>query len=227
MKKNMIFFFVLALISACHLDKDKSKEGAAPIQFVKYYVRYVEEIKEVQTELKFYRDQDTSLILPVLVQCNKEKMYPKKLSSEGWIYKWIKRPIDVKSQFVFQYGSDSSQMIQDTINFLYLDSLILSTPQISKKNGGLLTWKGSTLQSEDQLTILFEDTNGNHFTVNHVGITRGPQLEIRPEHVESLLVGKSTIRLVHKNNEVDKVGDKKFSKTTEFYYKPIEAQIIP
>ena len=91
LKKNMIFFFVLALISACHLDKDKSKEGAAPIQFVKYYVRYVEEIKEVQTELKFYRDQDTSLILPVLVQCNKEKMYPKKLSSEGWIYKWIKR----------------------------------------------------------------------------------------------------------------------------------------
>jgi len=222
----LLSLFML-LFSACQPSASQTKkEAELSIKLVKYYVRYIEQSKELQVEAKFFNEHDSSFIVPSGVFIADTKLEGKKLPKEGWVHRHIKRPAGFDSLCVFRYNVSATVVHKDTVSFPTYPDFKLATPKISKKTGGLVTWAGTSLTQEDVFTLIFEDNLGNHYTDNHAGITRGAQLEIRPEHVAPLAKGKITIRVVHKRSTIDKVGDTRMVRLVEYYRTPIEAEIV-
>jgi hypothetical protein len=225
-----IFAFSLLftlLFSACQPSASQNKkEEELSIKLVKYYVRYIEQSKELQVEAKFFNDNDSSFIIPSGVFVSDTKLEGKKLPKEGWVHRHVKRPAGFDSLCIFSYNISPTVQRKDTVLFPTYPDFKLATPKISKKTGGLVTWAGTSLTQEDVFTLIFEDSAGSHYTDNHAGITRGPQLEIRPEHIAPLAKGKITIRAVHKRSTIDKVGDTRMVRLVEYYRTPIEAEIV-
>jgi hypothetical protein len=59
-----------------------------------------------------------------------------------------------------------------------------------------------------------------------VGITRGPQLEIRPEFLEVFAKGKGVLRIVHKKTVIEKKDEQRSVKLTEYYRIPLDIEIV-
>ena len=215
-----ILFFV-----ACKNSNTAQKKEIPTFKMIKYYVRYIEQSKELQVEAKYYNENDSAFAMPNGVFLADFKLEAKNLPREGWMHRFIKRPAFFDSLYVFEYKYSDSYSAKDSVLFPKFDSFRLATPKISKKNGGLVTWNGAALDQEDGLTLLFEDAAGNHITNNHVGLTRGPKVEIRPDFLEALSKGKAILRVVHKKSAISKIGDTRYIKLTEYYRSPIEVEI--
>jgi hypothetical protein len=225
-KFYVIFLFAIVLISCKTQISDKSKSEESPVKIAKYYVRYVEQIKELQLEAKYINSNDSTFSIPGGVSVADFKLEAKNLPKEGWLHRYIKRPSGYDSLYVFSYNPGIKNETKDTVVFPIYKNFKLETPKISKKTGGLVSWSGSSLGQEDGLTMVFEDASGASYTINHVGITRGPQLEIRPEFLEVFAKGKGILRVVHKKTVIDKKGEKRCVRLTEYYRIPIEMEIV-
>ena len=225
-KNTLIFLLALALFSCKTQVTDKTKGEESPVKIAKYYIRYVEQIKELQLEAKFINKSDSTFGMPGGVFVKDFKLEGKNLPKEGWMHRYIKRPSACDSLYVFSYNPDGKNEAKDSIIFPIYHNFKLETPKISKKNGGLVSWSGNSLMQDDGLTLVFEDASGASYTINHVGITRGPQLEIRPEFLEVFAKGKGILRVVHKKTVIDKNEEKRSVRLTEYYRVPIEMEIV-
>jgi hypothetical protein len=225
-KVSVIFLMAFSLFSCKTQIADKTKNDVSPVKIAKYYVRYVEQIKELQLEAKYINSNDSTFSVPGGVSVADFKLEAKNLPKEGWMHRYIKRPSGCESLYVFSYNPGIKNETKDTVVFPIYKNFKLETPKISKKTGGLVSWSGSSLGQEDGLTMVFEDASGASYTINHVGITRGPQLEIRPEFLEVFAKGKGILRVVHKKTVIDKKGEKRCVRLTEYYRIPIEMEIV-
>ncbi len=225
--KNL-FWFIIIFFSACsgkNLITAETKTTESQFNLIKYYIRYIEQSKEIQLEAKYFGKNDSAMAVKAGVFVSDVKLDAKKLPKEGWIHRYIKRPADYDSLYVFRYEAMKGQETKDSVYFRIFNDFKLETIKISKKNGGLLSWSGNALSQDEGLTLVFEDASGMSYTINHVGITRGPKLEIRPEHIEVFAKGKAILRVVHKKTEIDKKGNIRMVRLTEYYRSPIQLEI--
>jgi hypothetical protein len=227
--RNIFLFSALLvlLVSACKTSANEAKkQEERPIKLIKYYVRYIEQSKELQVEAKFFNQNDSAFAMPGGVMVSDFKLEAKSLPKEGWMHRYIKRPSSCDSLYVFNYKSGENYERNDSVFFQKYNNFQIATPKISKKTGGLITWNGSSLTQDDGLTLVFEDAAGVSYTINHVGITRGAQLEVRPEHLEVFAKGKAILRAVHKRSLFEKRGDTRMVRLTEYYRTPKEVEIV-
>lgn len=226
MQKLLLFGILFLGMSACGGQENKpvEEEQKLPIKGIKYYVRYLDVIKEVQMEAKFLSDS-SSFLIPDGVFINEEKMKVKQLPRVGWQHKLIKKPSLFDTTYIFSFNISPSQVHQDSLTFKVLDSLHLATPKVNKTTGGLIQWKGEGLGPKDALTLLIEDSEGNPFTINHVGLTRGSKLEIRPGLIQAVATGTASLRLVYKRREQLKKDGIAIDKHLEYYFRPIKFEI--
>ncbi len=227
--QNIFLFSTLLvlLISSCKTTANEAKkQEEIPIKLIKYYVRYIEQSKELQVEVKFYNQNDSAFSMPEGVMVADFKLEAKNLPKEGWMHRFIKRPSRYDSLYIFNYKSGENMERKDSVFFPIYQNFQIATPKISKKTGGLLTWDGNSLTQDDGLTLVFEDASGISYTINHVGITRGPQLEVRPEHLEVFAKGKAILRAVHKRTVIGERGNTRMIRLTEYYRTPMEVEII-
>jgi hypothetical protein len=225
-KNTAIFLLAFALLSCKTQISDKAKKDDSPVKIAKYYVRYIEQIKELQLEAKYINKSDSTFSMPGGVYVSDFKLEGKNLPKEGWMHRYIKRPSGCDSLYVFSYKPVADFEVKDSIIFPIYRNFKLETPKISKKNGGLVSWSGNSLMQDDGLTLVFEDAFGTSYTINHVGITRGPQLEIRPEFLEVFAKGKGVLRIVHKKTVIEKKDEQRSVKLTEYYRIPLEIEIV-
>jgi len=217
------FFMFLLLAAACQpkAEPESQKEKTAfTVDRTYYYVRYLEDSKELQAEARFQQDTG-SLVLPDKLYFEGQAMQPKKLPKIGWEYRYHERPAKFKDCYHFSYAGAS-----DTICFPSYSNFALKTPAISLATGGLLAWEGQPLGQAESLVLLFEDSKGQSKTVNHVGLTRGSQFEIRPEHLEGLNAGPASLRLVHKSTLIQKVDGQVEVIKLEYYRKVLKIEIV-
>lgn len=223
---SVIFLMAFSLFSCKTQIADKTKNEVTPVKIAKYYVRYVEQIKELQLEAKYINSNDSTFSIPGGVSVADLKMEAKNLPKEGWMHRYIKRPSGCDSLYVFSYNPGLKNEIKDSVIFPIYRNFKLETPKISKKTGGLVSWSGNSLTQDDGLTLVFEDASGVSYTINHVGITRGPQLEIRPEFLEVFAKGKGILRVVHKKTIIGKTDNQRSVRLTEYYRMPIDMEIV-
>jgi hypothetical protein len=226
-QKLLLLGLLVFGISACANPQNNKKGNAEPklpIKRINYYVRYLDINKEVQMEAKFYSDSSNFLI-PEGVFVNEDKMQVKKLPKVGWQHKLIKKPAPFDSSYVFKFKHNASFEQIDSLEFKVLGNLKLATPKIKAKTGGLIQWEGPALDKEDALTLIIEDSEGNPFTINHVGLTRGAKFEIRPELIENIKAGTASLRIVYKRREQIQKEGMIIQKLMEYYFRPIKFEL--
>ncbi|WCL80471.1 hypothetical protein PPO43_10880 [Saprospira sp. CCB-QB6] len=217
------FFMFLILAAACQskmVEVKQEEHTPFAVERTYYYVRYLENSKELQAEARFQQDTG-NLVLADKLYFEGQVMQPKKLPKVGWEYRYHERPSKFKGCYHFSYGGES-----DTICFPTYTNFGLKTPEVSMTSGGLIAWEGQPLGQEESLVLLFEDAKGQVKTVNHVGLTRGSQFEIRPEHLEGLNVGAASLRLVHKSTVIQKIDGQVQVIKLEYYRKTLKIEIV-
>ena len=217
------FFMCLILAAACQSKTVEVKEVEKTpfaVDRTYYYIRYLESSKELQAEVRFQQDTG-NLVLADKLYFEGQAMQPKKLPKIGWEYRYNQRPVKFKGCYQFSYGGES-----DTLCFPTYTNFGLKTPEVSLNIGGLIAWEGQPLGQEESLVLLFEDAKGQVKTVNHVGLTRGSQFEIRPEHLEGLNVGPASLRLVHKSTVIQKIDGQVQVIKLEYYRKTLKIEIV-
>lgn len=225
-KQLLIIVCLFPFVACTNNNAAKSiKETPNPIKYIKYYVRYLEAGQELQLDAKYHNDS-TSIALVDGVFVGESKLNAKEFMKQGWVHRQISRGNKPDSAYIFRYNISPTLEKQDTVYLPIYADFELATPKMSKKTGGLLAWKGKSLQQSEGLVLIFEDAEGNHFTHTHRGVTQGAQFAIRPNLIETLSKGKATLRVVHKRETRQTTAKQQILKQSEYYRKAIEFEIV-
>lgn len=225
-----IYFIIVVLIlglylSACNSTNPDTTPIATKYAFSKIncYVRYIEQKKELQAEMTFRSDSTKTIQGKVSV--NEEAMIFKSLPSVGFQYRLIKTMPKIDSIYVFKYTEKDGSEASMSIGLSRFENFRVASKGISQKAGGILEWEGEPLTKEDGLVLIFTDVEGNTFSVNHAGVSKGSQFEVLGEHSSRLAVGKATLHVTRKRTILTEEDGKIKLLTLEYYLKPIEFQV--
>lgn len=224
--KVLIFnFIIIASTLFCSCDNTNSKKEKSRFNFKKIncYVRYLEEIKELQGEITFMIDSNVHLKSDVLL--NGENMLKKDIPQIGLQYRLTRRGLDIDSSYVFNFSEKDQTPVNQIIKINEFDSVSVISDGISINKGGLISWSGNALQTEDALVIIITDTSGESFTVNHTGLTRGNKFEINKIFSNKLKKGSGTMRIIRKKSIAEIYEKAQVLKTYEHYLLPINIEI--
>ena len=158
MIKKFLALFLIVSFGACTSNEQPENKGEPEIKinYIKYYVRYLESGEELQLDAKYHNDS-IAIAIADGVFVGEKKLTAKELPREGWMHRFVKRGETADSLIIFRYNVSSSKEVQDTVSLPIYKDFSLETPQVSKKTGGLLVWKGSPLNHSDGLVLIFED----------------------------------------------------------------------
>lgn len=223
--RHFAYIPLLWLLAACSVPSSSQKEEN--YKQVRYYMRYVEESRELQAELRILGDSSTRALesKPLL---NKETpLSYKKLPKLGHQYKLTMELAAPDSLYFMSFESPNGKSYEQTLPFRRSFRFrIASDGGLSKKYGGVLIWEGAPLQSEDGLVLNIFDENGKSISINYGGKTPEPNtLVLAPSQLASLAEGKLRIGLTKKTNAYRDEGQTRIIWSVEQYYKPIYSQL--
>lgn len=187
------------------------------------YVRYLEQTRELQADMTFRTDSTKAIEGQVLL--NDLPMIFRKRPKVGLQYSLSKRSTTFDRAYTFSYTEKDGSTAKLDIALNPFDSLKIASDGISKSAGGLLTWQGPALGSEDGLVLIFSDAKGNTFSINHNGISKGNKFQIIPEHANRLDLGSATVSATRKKTIIKKENDVVKMLTIEYYTAPIKFEV--
>jgi hypothetical protein len=202
------------------------------------YVRYNDRQRELQADLTFRTDSTKQI--EGLVVLNDELMRFKKRPKVGLQYVYDKRGEPFQRTQTFAYVEKDGSQQELSITLPEFDSLRLLSDGISQSKGGLLGWQGAALNRQDGLVLIVTDANGQTFSINHNGLTKGTRYEIMPLHAQKMALGTAKIEALRKRTIIEQDGKKaqnaedlsSEAKTTrlltiEHYLLPISFEVKP
>ena len=187
------------------------------------YVRYLAQTRELQADMTFRTDSTKAIEGQVFL--NGLPMVFKKRPKVGLQYSLTKSSTKFEQKYTFSYTEKNGRLAELDIELNPFDSLKIASDGISKYGGGLLTWKGPALGSEDGLVLIFSDAKGNTFSINHSGISKGNKFEIISEHANRLEVGTATVLATRKKTIIKKENEVTKMLTLEYYSAPIKFEV--
>ncbi len=220
----LLFILILASFSAC-TPPNSAPNDPEPYPFSKIncYLRYMTQNRELQAEMTFRTDSTVSIEGGVLF--NDENMVFKKLPKVGLQYRLIKNAVSFETPYTFSYTEKDGSKQEMSIDLNEFSNLQVVSDGISKTKGGLLAWEGEALGHEDGLILIFSDSKGNTFSINHTGISKGKQFEIIPDHANRLELGPATILTTRKKTVLTNENNVTKLISVEYYLKAIEFEV--
>ncbi len=187
------------------------------------YVRYLAQTRELQADMTFRTDSTKAIEGEVFL--NDLPMIFRKRPEVGLQYSLSKRSTKFEQKYTFSYTEKDGSTAKLDIELNPFDSLKVASDGISKSKGGLLTWQGPALGSEDGLVLIFSDAKGNTFSINHSGISKGNKFEILSEHSSRLEIGTATVLATRKKTTIKKENKVTKMLTMEYYSAPITFEV--
>ncbi len=222
----IIPFFALFLFFACKADQ---KPSSPKVSFISssYYLRYLEEEKELKTEATFRQGDSLENAAAKIysgVFFNNKEMAFKKLSDANQRYVLNTTGDFPSKNLVFSFINDKGQKESQSFSFSSMKNLA-TKGLVSKSKGVTLTWEGEALTDQESVICLFSD--GNNRTTNTVlkGPTEGAQINIPSEKLSALTAGEGKLYLVRKNRvRKDETNRSSFA-VLEYYTAPIDIEV--
>ncbi len=226
MKILQLFFFVLItfIITGCSSTNTVNEEEKDyPFSKINCYLRYMAQNRELQAEMTFRTD--STLAIEGEVRINEDDMVFKKLPSVGFQYRLIKNAVSFDSVYTFSYKEKDGRTEELTIKLNKFHNFRMVSDGISKKNGGLFEWEGPALKNEDGMVLVFTDSKGATFSINHTGISRGNRFELVKEYANRLSPGTATLNITRKKTVITQENDILKLLSIEFYPKAITFEV--
>lgn len=224
MRSMGFLFLIIGFLTACNNPNTTTNE-VEPYQFSKIncYVRYMAINRQLQAEMTFQMDSTTAIEGGVL--CNEESMIFKNLPSVGSQYRLIKNGVDLADNYTFTYNERNGTPTKLEFGMGKFENLRIASDGVSIKVGGILEWEGDVLDREDGFVLIFTDSKGSTFSINHTGLSRGTKFEILPAHSSRLAEGPATLQVARKKTlRTEENGTVKLM-TIEYYLKPISFEV--
>lgn len=219
-----ILISIFATLCSCSPSTSEA-QSTEPYGFSKIncYVRYMAQTRELQAEITFRTDSTTGISGEVLF--NNEPMIFKKLPMVGFQYRLLKNTPTFDNKHTFSYTERDGSQVNMEIEMAKFENFHLASDGISREVGGLMQWEGEALGEQDGLVLIFTDSKGNTFTVNHSGISRGSQFELMADYSNRLELGKATVQTVRKKTILIKETNTIKMLTLEYYLGSIEFDV--
>lgn len=228
---KFIAFYLLALLAllltACNNPSNPAKE-MAPERYgfkkVNAYVRYVASQRELKADMTFRTDSTKAI--DGLVVLNDELMQFKHRPKVGLQYVIHKRVLkfDRTQTFAYVEKDGSQQELSGTLPDF--DSLKILSRSISHEKGGLLGWQGPAFDDKDGLVLLLTDANGQTFSINHIGVTKGTTYQIQPSYAQRMAIGPAKIEATRKRTIINQENGNTQLLTIEHYLLPLSFEVI-
>lgn len=187
------------------------------------YVRYLAQTRTLQADMTFRTDSTKAIEGQVFL--NDLPMIFRKRPELGLQYSLTKSSTAFEQKYTFSYTEKDGSTAKLDIELNPFDSLNIASDGISKSKGGLLTWQGTPLGSEDGLVLIFSDEQGNTFSINHNGISKGNKFQIPAQYANRLEVGPATVLATRKKTSIKKEKEVTKMLTFEYYSAPIKFEV--
>lgn len=221
-----LLFVIVGLFAACNNPTNPAKEPAPErygFQKVNGYVRYVQSLRELQADMTFRTDSTKAI--EGLVVLNDELMRFKRRPKVGLQYVLNKRGKDFERKQTFAYVEKDGSQQELSITLPIFDSLQMLSGTLSQKSGGLLGWNGPAFDNKDGLVLLLTDANGQTFSINHVGVTKGSSYQIPPSYAQRLAVGTAQLEATRKRTNIIQKDSSTQLLTIEYYHLPLSFEV--
>jgi hypothetical protein len=224
MKFLGVMLVIISIVACNGTAKPKAPERYA-IERINAYVRYMAQPRTLHAELTFKSDSLDTMTGEVTL--NNEKMVPKKLPVVGVQYRKNLERVNFVNGYTFSYPEKDGTLIKWSVSLDKFQQLKIVSDGVSQSKGGLLKWEGEPLKKDiDGLVLLFTDSKGSTFQINHNGLTKGNSFEILPVHASRLAKGTANLMVTRKRttverkaNEPDKIAQ------IEYYFAPMEFEV--
>lgn len=230
-KHSIQYFFkilfgalVVGYITSCGpINSSPSTPDKYAFSKINCYVRYLQQTRELKADMTFRTDSTQAIEGEVFL--NDMPLIFRKRPEVGLQYSLTKNSVPFENQYTFSYTEKDGSRVKLPIKLNSFDSLKIASDGVSKTKGGLLTWKGPALGSEDGLVLIFTDSKGNTFSINHSGISRGNKFQIIPEHANRLELGTATVLATRKRTVIKQENKLTQMLTIEYYTAPIKFEV--
>ena len=212
---------------AFHCSNSQSKQtvdDSYPFKKINGYIRYLQQNRELQAEMTFRTDSTVAINGPVTV--NEKPMRSKILPNVGTQYRLLENALSFDSSYTFEYTELNGHLRGLSISMNRFDKPTVLGQQISRTLGGVLAWEGSPLSKEDGLILIFTDAEGQTFSVNHSGISRGNKFEIVTEYAKRLSNGPAKLLITRKKTTLVHHNDCSTLLCVEYYHVPVLFDVI-
>ena len=221
---TILTFLIGMLNCACNNVQTKA---STHYEFKKItgYIRYLDELKELQAELTF--KTDSAVAIKGAVKLNQYLLNYKQLPKIGIQYRMLKRGIELDSSFQFSYEDLNGSIIEIPYRAETFKDVQMITDGLSISKGAAISWRGNALEGNDGMVLILSDEIGNNFSIHHAGITRGTKFEINKSFTSGLSKGKGTLRIIRKKTTTQALYDnpEMVLINYEHYLKPIHFEI--
>lgn len=223
----IISFFGLFLFFACKADKKTNTNEQAFISSG-YYLRYLEEEKELKTEATFQQGDSSANTQAKTysgVFFNNQEMAFKKLSDANQRYILNTKGDFPSENIVFSFINDNGQKESQQFSFSSMKNLATKGPA-SKSKGITVTWEGQALTAQESVICLFSDKNNRTTNTILKGPSEGSQINIPAEKLSALTKGIGKLYLVRKNRiRKDELRRSSFA-VLEYYTTAIDIEVV-
>ena len=224
---NYIHYKLILVLSlpfwACHCDSrnqvQQTTKEVYPFKKINAYVRYMQQNRELQAKMTFKTDSSVAIEGSVLV--NKKPMQAKNLPTVGLQYRLLENAVSFDSSYTFEFKQKGGSSQTFNIEMNRFENPEIMGQQISQKNGGVLQWKGAALEKEDGLILIFTDSEGQTFSVNHNGISRGNKFELVANYSKRLSKGPAQLLITRKTTTQNQIDNCSNLLCLEYYHRPI------
>lgn len=214
------------LLTACNNPSNPAK-GQQPERYgftkVNGYVRYVALQRELQADLTFRTDSTKAI--DGLVVLNDELMNFKKRPKVGLQYILNKKVMKFDRSQTFAYVEKDGSQQELSITLPEFDSLKILSGSISQEKGGLLGWEGPTFDDKDGLVLILTDANGQTFSINHIGSSKGNTYQIPSSYAKKMALGPAKMEATRKRTSIQQKEGNTQLLTIEHYLLPISFEV--
>lgn len=224
---TFIAFFLLFFGAACQSDSPTEEAPPARYGFKKIngYIRYMEQQRELQAELTFKTDSTT--MIEDGVRLNQRKLKPKRLPAIGNQYRVLRNAVNFSDKYTYTYKEKDGSDQELSIALGKFEAPKIASDGLSREKGGILSWTGDPLTTNDGLILLFRDSEGKRFSVNHNGLTSGNTFKLVALQTERLAEGPATVQVTRKHTIVTQQESAAVVLVLEYYSRPIEFEVKP
>lgn len=215
---------LISLLVACN-SSTPTPNGPSNYSFSKIncYVRYIAQNRELQADMTFRTDSTQTI--DSIVALNGIPMPLKKRPIVGLQYRLLKNSTHFDQDYTFSYFEKDGKKVELSIGLNDFEDFKVASDGVSKTKGGLLKWKGAPLEGNDGLVLIFTDSEGNTFSINHTGVSKGNKFEIISDHANRLALGTATIEATRKKTMVYEENKTVKMLTIEYYNRPIKFEV--
>ena len=226
---SLFILFGFSLLTTSCTNEPKPTTASTLTVFSNFYVRYLQEDKELKAEAIFkigdsIRTAQTKAIHSVFFE--ESAMELKDLGKNGVRYRSKKAGQIFKENYLFKAEINETQELDYILKLKPIHSFSIKEKTLNRSKGTTLVWEGTALSKEELLVVFFVNPDKKPVSLTINGPTNTSEVFLAAKNLSRLKAGKGQLRLIRKALNQLEDEPKNIESVIEYYTKSIDIDIV-